>query len=136
MAADLPENYAAKPDAFQFIKDVPVDWDDTKIVEAEPGDYISIARKEKGGRNWYIGTITDENSRTSVLPLSFLDKGQPYIAVIYGDAPGGRLEVESRSVQDRDLPGRQQQYIEVETGSRWRRGYTVEAGQPYRSETI
>lgn len=88
MAADLPENYAAKPDAFQFIREVPVDWDDTKIIEAEPGDYISIARKEKGKPNWFIGTITDENSRTSVLPLSFLDKGQPYVAVIYGDAPG------------------------------------------------
>lgn len=88
MAADLPENYAAKPDAFQFIKDVPVDWDDTKIIEAEPGDYISIARKEKGKPNWFIGTITDENSRTAVVPLGFLDKGQPYVAVIYADAPG------------------------------------------------
>ncbi len=88
MAADLPENYAAKPDAFQFIKEVPVDWDDTKIIEAEPGDYISIARKEKGKPDWFIGTITDENSRTSVVPLSFLDKGQQYVAVIYGDAPG------------------------------------------------
>lgn len=88
MAADLPENYAAKPDAFQFIKDVPVDWDDTKIIEAEPGDYISIARKEKGKANWFIGAITDENTRTAVVPLSFLDKGQQYVAVIYGDAPG------------------------------------------------
>jgi hypothetical protein len=88
MAADLPENYAAKPDAFQFIKDVPVDWDDTKIIEAEPGDYITIARKEKGKNNWYIGAITDENSRAATIPLNFLDKAQPYVAVIYGDAPG------------------------------------------------
>lgn len=88
MAADLPENYAAKPDAFQFIKDVAVDWDDTKIMEAEPGDYISIARKEKGKPDWFIGAVTDENSRVATIPLTFLDKGQQYVAVIYGDAPG------------------------------------------------
>ncbi|NII25199.1 glycoside hydrolase family 97 protein [Pseudoflavitalea sp. X16] len=88
MAADLPENYEAKPDAFQFIKAVAVDWDDTKIIEAEPGDYISIARKEKGKADWFVGAITDENSRTAVVPLTFLDKGLPYVAVIYGDAPG------------------------------------------------
>ncbi|WP_276480164.1 glycoside hydrolase family 97 protein [Paraflavitalea pollutisoli] len=87
MAADLPENYEAKPDAFQFIKDVAVDWDDTKIIEAEPGDYITIARKAKGKADWYLGAITDENARTAVTPLDFLDKGQMYVAVIYGDAP-------------------------------------------------
>ena len=86
MAADLPENYEAHMDAFQFIKDVPVDWDDTKILAAEPGDYISIARKEKGTANWFIGAITDENSRKAVMPLSFLDKGTRYVASIYHDA--------------------------------------------------
>ncbi len=86
MAADLPENYAAHMDAFQFIKDVAVDWDDTKIIEAEPGDYITIARKEKGKNNWFIGAITDENSRSTSIPLSFLDKGTKYIATIYRDA--------------------------------------------------
>jgi len=86
MAADLPENYAAHPDAFQFIKDVPVDWDDTKIIEAEPGDYISIARKEKGKANWFIGAITDEHSRISVIPLNFLPTGKKYLATIYADA--------------------------------------------------
>jgi hypothetical protein len=86
MAADLPENYAAHMDAFQFIKDVPVGWDDTKILEAEPGDYISIARKEKGKSNWYIGAITDENNRTATVSLSFLDKGKKYLATIYRDA--------------------------------------------------
>jgi hypothetical protein len=85
MAADYPENYEAKPDAFQFIKDVPVDWDDTKIIEAEPGDYITIARKEKGKSNWYIGAITDENSRTATIPLDFLEKGKKYTATIYKD---------------------------------------------------
>lgn len=86
MAADYPENYEAHMDAFQFIKDVPVDWDDSKIIEAEPGDYITIARKEKGKANWYIGAITDENSRTSTVSLSFLDKGKTYTATIYADA--------------------------------------------------
>ncbi|HTD92287.1 MAG TPA: glycoside hydrolase family 97 protein [Chitinophagaceae bacterium] len=88
MAADLPQNYEAHPDAFQFIRDVPVDWDDTKIVEAEPGDYVTIARKEKGKPNWFIGAITDENSRTAVVPLTFLDKGAKYVATIYADGPG------------------------------------------------
>lgn len=87
MAADLPQNYAAKADAFQFIKDVAVDWDDTQILEAEPGDYITIARKAKGKADWFIGSITDENSRIAQAPLSFLDKGQVYLATIYGDAP-------------------------------------------------
>jgi len=86
MAADLPENYAPHMDAFQFIKDVPVDWDDTKILEAEPGDYVTIARKEKGTSNWFIGAITDENSRSTTIPLNFLDKGKKYVATIYKDA--------------------------------------------------
>ena len=87
MAADLPENYAAKMDAFQFIKDVAVDWDDTKIIEAEPGDYITIARKEKSTANWFIGAVTDENSRKTIVPLTFLDKGKKYLATVYRDAP-------------------------------------------------
>src|SRR6185312_14395755 len=87
MAADLPENYEAHMDAFQFIRDVPVDWDDTKVLEAEPGDYISIARKEKGRPDWYIGAITDENSRTAMLSLDFLEAGKKYLATIYKDGP-------------------------------------------------
>ena len=87
MAADLPENYEAHMDAFQFIKDVPVDWDDTKILGAEPGDYIAIARKGKGTDNWFLGAITDENARQFAEDLSFLDKGKKYVATIYADAP-------------------------------------------------
>jgi len=87
MVADLPENYEPHKDAFQFIRDVPTDWDDTKIIDAEPGDYIYIARKEKGTSNWFIGAITDENSRNASLPLTFLDKGSKYVANIYRDAP-------------------------------------------------
>lgn len=86
MAADFPENYALHPDAFQFIRDVPVDWDDTRILAAEPGDYISIARKEKGSDSWYLGAITDENSRTLETSLSFLDPRKRYLVTIYGDA--------------------------------------------------
>ncbi|MBC7935429.1 MAG: glycoside hydrolase family 97 protein [Rhizobacter sp.] len=87
MAADLPENYEAKPDAFQFIKDVPTDWDDTKIIAAEPGDFIATARKEKGRSDWFIGAITDEENRTIDMPLDFLDKGETYKATIYKDGP-------------------------------------------------
>lgn len=86
MAADLPGNYEKHKDAFQFIKDVAVDWDDTKVLAAEPGDYITIARKAKGTDNWFIGAITDENSRSSDVLLSFLDKGKKYVATIYADA--------------------------------------------------
>lgn len=86
MAADLPENYDAHKDAFQFIKDVPVDWDDTKIIAAEPGDYVVIARKEKGGSNWYIGAVTDEDKREISIDLSFLDNNKKYEITVYGDA--------------------------------------------------
>lgn len=85
MAADLPENYKKFADAFQFIKDVAVDWDDTYILEAEPGDYITIARKAKGKPEWYIGGITDENSRVATVDLSFLPKGKKYVATVYAD---------------------------------------------------
>lgn len=87
MAADLPENYEAKPDAFQFIRDVATDWDDTRILAAEPGDFVVTARKQKNSANWFVGGITDENSRTQVVDLSFLDAGQSYVATIYRDAP-------------------------------------------------
>ena len=86
MAADIPENYEKHLDAFQFIKDVPVDWEDTKILNAEPGDYITIARKEKNGNNWFIGSITDENSREFSIELNFLEKDKTYLAKIYQDA--------------------------------------------------
>jgi len=86
MAADMPENYEKHMDAFQFVKDVAVDWDDTKILEAEPGEYITTARKAKGTSNWFIGAVTNANSRSSVISLDFLDKGQKYVATIYADA--------------------------------------------------
>ncbi|MBF0576037.1 glycoside hydrolase family 97 protein [Dysgonomonas sp. GY617] len=85
MAADLIENYEHFPDAFQFIKDVAVDWDQSYILEAEPGDYITIARKAKGKNEWYIGGITDENPREAIIDLSFLPSGKKYEAIIYAD---------------------------------------------------
>ena len=85
MAADLYQNYEKHLDAFQFIKDVAVDWDHTYILEAEPGDYITIARKAKGKNEWYIGGITDENAREAVIDLSFLPTGKKYQATIYAD---------------------------------------------------
>ena len=86
MAADLPENYEKYPDAFQFIKDVAVDWDESKYIEAEPGDYLSVARKTKGKETWFLGAITDENARKSEITLDFLTKGKKYKAIIYEDA--------------------------------------------------
>lgn len=85
MAADLPENYKKHMDAFQFIKDVAADWDDTKILSAEPGDYVVTARKAKGTENWFVGGITDENKREYTVDFSFLDKGKKYEATIYED---------------------------------------------------
>lgn len=99
MAADLPQNYKAKMDAFQFIRDVPVDWDDTKILEAEPGDYVTIARKEKGKANWFLGAITDENGRETNISLDFLDKGKKYTAIIYADGTGADHQTNPESYQ-------------------------------------
>ncbi|MGO4905087.1 glycoside hydrolase family 97 protein [Flavobacterium sp. W20_MBD1_R3] len=86
MAADLLENYEKYPDAFQFIKDVETDWDESRYLEAEPGDYVTVARNTKGKETWFLGAITDENARTSEIKLDFLTKGKKYKAIIYEDA--------------------------------------------------
>ena len=85
MAADLPENYNRFLDAFQFIKDVALDWDDSKYLEAEPGEYLTIARKEKGKDNWFIGNVCGEKGFTSNITFDFLEPGKKYIATIYAD---------------------------------------------------
>lgn len=92
MAADVPENYQRFPDAFQFIKDVALDWQRTLYLEAEPGDYITIARKEKGGARWFVGCSADEQGHEAHLALSFLDPGRKYTATIYADAKGAHWE--------------------------------------------
>jgi hypothetical protein len=86
MAADLPENYNRFLDAFQFIKDVPVEWSTSKYLEAEPGYYITTARKDKNSNNWFVGNVNGLNSRTSTISLDFLEKGKKYEATIYADA--------------------------------------------------
>ena len=86
MAADLIEHYDRFPDAFQFIKDVAIDWDESKYLEAEPGDYITVARKAKGKNNWFVGNVNGNNSRTSKINFDFLEKGKNYTATIYADA--------------------------------------------------
>lgn len=97
MAADLPENYEKYYDAFQFIKDVAVDWDDSKYLEAEPGDYITVARKAKGTDNWFIGGKCDENGHKSVVKLDFLDKGKKYECTIYADAKDAHYETNPKA---------------------------------------
>ena len=86
MAADLPENYEQRLDDFQFIVDVPTDWEATRVLNGEIGDYVTIARKERGGDEWFLGAITDEQERSLELPLDFLDQGKTYTAEVYRDA--------------------------------------------------
>ncbi|MCD7936756.1 MAG: glycoside hydrolase family 97 protein [Tannerellaceae bacterium] len=86
MAADLPENYMRFPDAFQFIKDVAIDWDESKYLEAEPGEYVTIARKAKGTNNWFVGNVAGYDGYHSQISFDFLDPGKTYIATIYSDA--------------------------------------------------
>ena len=86
MAADIPENYERFMDAFQFIKDVPLDWQKSVYLEAEPGDYVTIARKDKNSENWFVGSTVDENGHTTNLSFDFLDDNAKYEATFYVDA--------------------------------------------------
>jgi alpha-glucosidase len=85
MAADLPENYEARPDALQFIVDVPADWEESVALAGEVGDYVVIARRQRGGDDWYLGAVTDEERRAVGIPLDFLEAGRAYTARIYRD---------------------------------------------------
>jgi hypothetical protein len=118
MAADLPENYAAHDDAFQFIRDVPVDWDDTKILEAEPGDYITIARKGKGTENWFLGAITDEYAREVDVPLGFLEKGRRYQMIVYRDADNAdwKANPEAYTIEKRVVTGQDRLKVKLAAG--------------------
>ena len=97
MAADLIEHYNQFPDAFQFIKDVAIDWENSIYLEAEPGDYITVARKAKGTNNWFIGNVNGETPRTSNIKLDFLDKGKKYTATIYADGKGAHYKANPQS---------------------------------------
>lgn len=99
MAADLPENYERFMDAFQFIKDVSVDWDNSIYLEAEPGKYVTVARKEKGTNNWFIGSATGNANHQSVISLDFLEKGKNYIATIYADTKDTDYKLNPQSYQ-------------------------------------
>ena len=92
MAADLPENYAKYMDAFQFIKDVACDWDDSRYLEAEPAEYITVARKAKGTDNWFVGGKCGADGHKTVLKLDFLDKGRKYECTMYLDAKDADYE--------------------------------------------
>jgi alpha-glucosidase len=109
MAADLPENYEKRPDAFQFIRDVPTDWETSRTLQGEIGDYVAIARQQRGAADWYLGATTDENARKLGIPLDFLAPGKRYEAQIYRDAAGadyrtnpGALAIEKRRVTSAD----------------------------------
>ena len=103
MACDLPENYNRFPDAFQFIKDVPVDWSDSKYLEAEPNKYITVARRDKHSDDWYVGAITDGNARNALIDFSFLPKGEKYEATIYEDAPDANWETNPQAYRIRKV---------------------------------
>ncbi|WP_368148202.1 glycoside hydrolase family 97 protein, partial [Bacteroides cellulosilyticus] len=103
MVADLPSNYARFPDAFRFIEDVAVDWDNSWYLEAEPGDYITVARKAKGKNEWFVGGITDENSRTATIPFSWLPEGKQYIATIYEDGKDADWDTNPQSYRIRKV---------------------------------
>lgn len=96
MAADTPEHYAQYPDAFRFIRDVPTDWSETRVLNGEVGDYVAIARKDRNSADWYLGAITDENARTLNVRLDFLDPGRAYTAQIYRDGPGADYRTPAR----------------------------------------
>ncbi|AOZ99332.1 glycoside hydrolase family 97 protein [Flavobacterium commune] len=103
MAADLPENYMRFADAFQFIKDVAIDWSDSKYLEAEPGEYISVARKAKGTNNWFIGNVNGETARVSNITFDFLEKGKKYEATIYADAKDAHYKTNPQAYNIRKI---------------------------------
>ncbi|UNK41677.1 glycoside hydrolase family 97 protein [Luteimonas sp. S4-F44] len=105
MAADLLEHYEARPEAFQFIRDVPVDWEDTRAVAGEVGEYAVIARRARGGDDWYLGAVTDDSARTIEVPLDFLEQGRRYTAQIYrdGDNAGWRNDPHDIVIESREI---------------------------------
>lgn len=103
MAADFPETYEKFMDAFQFIKDVALDWDDSKYLEAEPGDHVTVARKAKGTNNWFIGSVCGENGYTSAISFDFLDTDKVYVATIYADAKDANYKTNPQAYEIRKV---------------------------------
>jgi alpha-glucosidase len=96
MVADTPENYAKYPEAMKFIRDVPTDWEDTRVLNGEIGDFVTIARKERSGKNWYVGAVGDEEERNVTFNLDFLTPGKKYTAEIYRDGDDADYRTEKR----------------------------------------
>jgi alpha-glucosidase len=97
MVTDLPEHYAGNP-AFGFIQNVPVDWEETRVLNAAIGDYVTIVRREREGPEWFLGSITDEHPRTFTVPLDFLEPGRDYVASIYADGAGADVQANPTAV--------------------------------------
>lgn len=104
MAADLSENYEARPEPFQFIVDVPTDWEDTRVLNGRIGDYVTIARKDRNSDDWYLGSITDEEGRVLEAPLCFLEPGTHYMAEIYRDGPAANWESSPYDIEIEHIP--------------------------------
>lgn len=117
MAADLPENYLRYADAFQFIKDVACDWQRSIYLEAEPGDYITVARKEKNGDRWFVGAITDENARETSLSLDFLDPNKTYTATIYEDASDASWDKNPKAYRIRTVEVTKESVLQLKLAS-------------------
>ncbi len=113
MAADLPENYEKRPAVFQFIRDVPTDWSDTKILNAAIGDYVTIARRDKHSDNWFMGSMTDETPRRFKTKLDFLEKGKAYEATIYEDGPKADYQKDPYPVSIRKITVRKGQTLKI-----------------------
>ncbi|MBC9034741.1 glycoside hydrolase family 97 protein [Sphingomonas sp. JC676] len=119
MAADTPENYAKHMGAFQFIRDVPVDWSDTRVLNGEVGDYVTVARKDSASDNWYLGSVTDENARTLTVSLDFLDAGRSYTAEIYRDGPGADYRTDAQhsiTIERREVKKGEQLSLQLAPG--------------------
>jgi len=118
MAADLPENYEARRDAFQFILDVPTDWETSKTLQGDIGQFIVVARLQRGGKDWFLGSLTNENARTLLQPLTFLAADKHYEAQIYRDGPGAdyRTNPQPLTIERRMVTGRDSLTIEMAPG--------------------
>jgi alpha-glucosidase len=118
MAADLPENYEARLDAFQFIRDVPTDWETSKTLQGDIGEFIVVARLQRGGKDWFLGALTNENARQLAQPLSFLASDKRYEAQIYRDGPGAdyRTNPQPLAIEHRIVTGKDSLLIDMAAG--------------------
>ncbi len=133
MAADLPENYERFMDAFQFIKDVPVEWDESIYLEAEPGDYVTVARKEKDSNNWFVGNVNGLEPRTSNIKFDFLDKGKTYVATIYSDAEGAHYKTNPQEYEIRKVVVNNKSQLRQKSAPGG--GYAISIMEAEKSET-